>query len=297
MAVFLAASDEASGEGIFHHAGFVAPLVAWTDVIVPAWERMVLKGPPLLEEFHMTDLRSRAWREKHGITQDDAEARIDAAVNIIWQTQGILALRSSVDGTHFEDQAYGLKFRLNDPFRKPVNFVVDYPSFHGYLYLVLTTLAAYPNTEKIDFVVETKDAVFPAMREFHKGLGEAFRNIGLPHFADIIGEFIPGDKKRISLQAADLLCWHTQRAAANARNPSKITFSDIDRERLTKMTRFGIGQTWPRQMMDELCGGLFDDWRKLNEVEGISGVRPDDKNYSSGGPKSSESCDGEGEGN
>lgn len=266
MAVFLSASDETSGEKIFHHAGYVAPLAAWTDVLIPAWDEKVLKGPPRLDEFHVTELRSRSWREKNGITQEDAEARIDAAVDIIWETKGILALRSTVDGAHFDNQASGLQFKLNDSRRAPANFVVDYPSFHGYIYLALTTLAAYPKTEKVDFVIEIKDEVLPAMLEFHKGLRESFRNIGLPHLAEIIGELMPGDKKKIPLQAADLLCWHTQRLAASTRNPKTI-FSEVDNKRLTKLTRFGIGQTWSRQMMEELCGGLFEDWRKLNEVE------------------------------
>ncbi|MGA8739918.1 MAG: hypothetical protein WB561_01885 [Terracidiphilus sp.] len=183
---------------------------------------------------------------------------------------------------------------MNDSRRAPVNFVVDYPSFHGYVYLVLTVLSLYPKTEKVDFVIEKKREVFPAMHDFHEGLGESFRNIGLPRFAEIIGELIPGDKKRIPLQAADLLCWHTQRFAASVRNPT-ITFSEVDSQRYAKLIRLGTGHTWEREMIEELCDTLFEDWRKLNEVEGISEVRQDDDDDSSRRPKSGESCDGSGE--
>jgi hypothetical protein len=268
MAVFLAASDETSGEGMFHHAGYLAPLTCWADAFVPAWERIVLAGPPHIDEFHVTDLRSRSWREKHGITEEDAEARIDAAVNLIWETKEIFAVRSSVDAPHFEDHASGLRFRLNDPRRAPADFVVDYPSFHGYLYLVLMTCALYPGTKKVDFLIEKKREVFPAMHDFHNGLRESFANIGLPRVSAIVGELIPGDKKRIPLQAADLLCWHTQRSFANSRNPA-IDFSEVDRQRYAKLTRLGTGQTWEQPMIEELCHGLFEDWRKLNEPQAV----------------------------
>jgi hypothetical protein len=264
MAVFLAASDETSGEGIFHHAGYVAPVKAWTDGLVPAWKVKVLDGPPRLDEFHMTELRSRSWREKHGITEEDAENRIDAAVDVISRTRGMFAVRSSRDDTHFSNQAAGLRFKLNDPKRGPVDFVADYPSFHGYLYLVLAVCSAYPTAEKVDFVLEKKKEVFAAMHDFHEGLRESFMNVGLPRFAEIIGDLLPNDKKKIPLQAADLLCWHTQRKFAHARNPA-ITFSEVDALRLSKLARLGTGHTWPREMAKELCSGLFEDWRKLNE--------------------------------
>ena len=286
LMVFLAASDETCGESIFHHAGYVAPLACWTDVLIPAWQEKVLKGPPQLDEFHMTELRSRLWREKHGITDDDAERRIEAAVEVISQTKGLFAVRSSVDGAHFEKHASGLKFRLNNPRRKPAVFVIDYPSFNGYMYLVLTFCAAYPKTEKVGFVIEKKKEVFPAIYEFYEGLRASFVNIGLPRCAEIMGELLPDDKKRIPLQAADVLCWHTQRQASHIRNPL-ISFSAVDSERFSKLTRLGSGHTWPRAMMEELCDGLFDDWRKLNEVEGVSELQSRDERDPSGGPEGS----------
>lgn len=287
---FLAASDEASGERIFHHAGYVAPLACWTEVLIPAWREKVLKGPPLLDEFHMTEVRSPSWREKLGITKDDAEARIDAAVEVISQTPGLFAIRSSVDGAHFEKHASGLKFRLNDPLRKPAGFVIDYPSFNGYMYLVLLTCAAYSKTEKVNFMIEKKKEVFPAIDEFFVGLRQSFVNIGWPRCAEIMGTLLPGDKKAIPLQTADVLCWHTQRLAAHVRN-SSISFSDVDSARFSKLTRLGSGHTWPREMMQELCDGLFDDWRKLNEVEGISKIQSSEEERPSCAPESSKNGD------
>jgi hypothetical protein len=294
MMVFLSASDETSSEGFFHHAGYVASLATWTELVIPAWQEKVLKGPPRLDEFHVTDLRSRAWREEHGFTEESAEARIEAAVDVLSQAEGLLAVRSTIDDTHFKNRSAGLLFKLNDPLRKPTYFQVDYPSFHGYIYIVLMMCAAYPKAEKVDFVIEKKKEVFPAIHDFHEGLAESFKKFGVPRFAELVGELIPGDKKRIPLQAADLLCWHTQRLAASARNPA-ITFSDVDSQRLSKLARIGMGQTWPREMMEELCDGLFEDWRKLNEVERVPEVRSDDEYDPPSRSKSGESCDGSGD--
>jgi hypothetical protein len=293
MAVFLSASDETLGEGLFHHAGYVAPIESWVDVIVPAWQEKVLNGPPKIDEFHMTDIRSRSWREKRGVTEKDADDRIDAAVDLVHKA-GLFSIRSSIDDVHFAATASGYKFRPTDQRRAPTEFVIDYPSFHGYVYVVLYQCSALPNVEKVDFVVERKKEVFGAMLDFWQLLPESFSRHGLPHFAEMMGELIPGDKKRIPLQAADLLCWHTQRCMANAKNPS-ITFSDTDRERLSKLTRFGIGTTWPRELVEELFKGLFEDWRKLNEDERISEIRSSDGDNPSRRSQSSERSDGSGE--
>lgn len=294
MTVFLSASDETCGEEIFHHGGYVAPLECWTDVFVPSWEKLVLAGPPRLEEFHITELRSRMWREKNGITKEDAEARIDSAVNLISQTKGMFAVRSTVDGSHFGRQADGLQFQLNDSRRKPIDFVVDYPSFHGYVYLVMMVCSLYPKAEKVDFVVEKKREVFPAMRDFHQGFRDSFTDLGYPRIGELVGELIPGDKKKVPLQAADLLCWHYQRLAASAKN-GMIRFSEVDRERLFKLTRMGAGHTWEPEMIEEMCGTFFEDWRKLNEVEGVREVQSDNEYDPPRRPESGESCDGSAE--
>jgi hypothetical protein len=292
--IFLSASDETLGEDIFHHAGYVAPLATWNDVVVPEWQKRVLDGPPQIDEFHMTDLRSPAWRAKNGIDEDDVEARIDAAVDIVSKTKGLFAVRATVDGSHFETHASGLRFRLDDPRRAPADFVVDYPSFHAYVYLVLSVFSFYPKAAKVNFVIEKKREVFPAMHDFHQGLRKSFLDIGLPRFADLVGELIPGDKKRIPLQVADVLCWHTQRLYSSRVNPSTV-FSAVDSRRFAKLTRVGTGQTWERQWIEELCGSLFEEWRKLNEVEGLSEVRPDNEHDSQCRSKSGESCNGSGE--
>ena len=253
-----------------------------------------LDGPPRIEIFHVVDLRSSQWREKNGITQEDAEARIDAAVDLIFRSRTIYAVHSSIDGAHFDREADGLLFRLNDHRRAPINFVKDYPSFHGYIYLVLSACSLKPTAEKVDFIIEKKREVFPAMHDFHQGMSESFRNYGLPRLADLIGELIPGDKKRIPLQAADLLCWHIQRHFAHARNPS-ISYSDIDRQRLDKLTKLGVGHVWESEMVEELCKSLFEDWRQLNEVEGVREIQSDNEYDPPSRSKSGESCDGSGE--
>lgn len=264
MAVFISASDESLGDGVFHHAGYLAPQSCWDDVFCPAWEEKVLNPYPQIDEFHVTALRSRAWREKHGMSMEEAESRIDAAVDVVYQTKGMFGVRCSIDGNHFRDHASGLQFALVDPGRAPADMVMDYPSFLGYLYLVLEVFSMYHKAEKVDFIIEKKSEVFPAIRDFHEAMRQSLVGQGLSRKADLMGGLIPGDKKSIPLQAADLLCWHTQRAFANLRNPS-ITFSETDRVRFAKLTRRGSGVNWELEMVEELCAALFEDLRRMKE--------------------------------
>ncbi|HVY13291.1 MAG TPA: hypothetical protein VHB73_06990, partial [Alphaproteobacteria bacterium] len=107
-------------------------------------------------------------------------------------------------------------------------------------------------------------------------------------------ELKPSDKKIVPVQAADVLCWHTQRLFASRQNPS-IIFSDVDSRRYAKLTRFGVGHTWEQEMIKALCGTLFEDWRKLNEAEEVREIQSNNEHDPSGRFKDGESCDGGGE--
>ena len=61
MVVFVAASDETdydvNHEGTFYYSGFLASEQDWINTFTPMWDARVLKGPPRITEFHVTDLR------------------------------------------------------------------------------------------------------------------------------------------------------------------------------------------------------------------------------------------------
>ncbi|MFP5231857.1 MAG: hypothetical protein ACLGQX_04415 [Acidobacteriota bacterium] len=262
MAVYLAASDETVGEGIFHHAGYVASIDCWNEVFVPAWKRDVLTGKPRLSTFHMNDLRSERWRQRQGMTRDDVEARIDAAVDVLSRTEGLFAVWSSIDKADFDKNAYRLGLEPNDPRRGRTKFEVDYLSFNWYAHHVLRYCSSNPAVERVDFMIEKKEVVFPTMEQFHAGLPTAFMGTQSPHFAQMVGELQSGGKEEIRLQAADVLCWHVQRKCANARNP-KIAFSEVDRKRFDAHTRRGASFTMGREMVEDLRSVLQMEAAKM----------------------------------
>lgn len=80
MAVFVSFSDESETAGFFHHAGLIAWEKEWDKVFAPAWQMCVLDRLPKIEYLHMTEIRSKAWREKMGLSREEAELRVNAAV-------------------------------------------------------------------------------------------------------------------------------------------------------------------------------------------------------------------------
>lgn len=85
MSVYVAFSDEAdlgSKGGKFVVCGYVAAENEW-PWFARAWQQRVLDGPPKLPYLHTNPLKSHKWRQQHGICLNDAERRIDEAVNVL----------------------------------------------------------------------------------------------------------------------------------------------------------------------------------------------------------------------
>src|SRR5262245_57473157 len=92
MAIFVSGSDETGGSSVsdrFYVAGFVAPLNDWTDHFAPAWEERVLKRPPPIPYFHMTEIRDPDFCSKYGLSRSEAEWRVDEALDVA-KTMGSL---------------------------------------------------------------------------------------------------------------------------------------------------------------------------------------------------------------
>lgn len=72
MAIFVAASDESAGSdehSLFLFAGWIGPEKDWSQFFVPAWQERVLDGPPRIPYLHMTEIRSKEFREKCGLSK------------------------------------------------------------------------------------------------------------------------------------------------------------------------------------------------------------------------------------
>src|SRR5678810_791407 len=106
MSLFTAFGDESDGgdqTGPFVFGGFVAPTRDWVDYFTPAWEERVLNRAPSIGSFHMTEIRNQRWQLKNGLTQGDAERKIDEAVSIIAASGSLHLVRTAMDGGHFRN--------------------------------------------------------------------------------------------------------------------------------------------------------------------------------------------------
>ncbi len=253
MAVFVAASDEAAGanhRSQFVYCGFLAPLNDW-NLFTEEWDRRVLAGPPRIPYLHMTDIRSRKWRETYQLTDSEAERRVDEAAAVISETPSLTPVGSTLDSGHLLD-TFTKKVMIGNGARK--SFVGDYLAFVSYAYTVL--LFCYtnrPDAEKVDFIMEKNGEVTDHIREFYAGMPIALQHVGRPELIPLLGDLISAGKERAPLQAADVLCWHTQRY-------NQGTLDAIGAVRYAPMaTRIGIKFDYANEHLSELWENLHRD--------------------------------------
>ncbi len=110
MEYYISASDETSGDdhrSPFTHGGFIADSRARTNDLVPAWGAM-LAAPPSMTALHMNELRDGKWCKANGLTQSDANRKIDRAISIVVGLPTIVRLRITQDGGAFKDHIASL---------------------------------------------------------------------------------------------------------------------------------------------------------------------------------------------
>jgi hypothetical protein len=225
MAVFVSGSDESSGttqRDNFLFSGFVGPENDWSSFFVPAWQERVLDGPPAIPYLHMTDMRSKKWRARYGISRLDVEDRIDEAISLIGAMGSFYPMCVHINAGHFRDEFATVKASK----RAVKQFEPDYICFLQYVFVVLNYLKTNnPEVEKVDFIVERKLGVTKHIQEFHSELAATLKAQGKGSLADLVGELIPAGKDRVPLQAADLLCWHL----ARRQQPKTMNAADMRR--------------------------------------------------------------------
>jgi hypothetical protein len=232
MAVFLAAADESDGafqRGPFLFGGFVAPTDDWITWFAPAWEERVLNRHPPIPCLHMVDIRSARWREENGLTWDDAEHRVDEATRIIGSMGSLMPVRTLIDGGHFRDTFGETQIARLEPQPSVYQMEPDYIALTGFVYGALDYVAQeYPDAEQVDFVIERKTQVTHRMQHFYDSIPESLRQKGRGELVHLLGRLIPGHKKRVPLQAADVAVWHLRRHECRESD-------DADRRRLARM--------------------------------------------------------------
>jgi len=132
----MAASDESSGanhRSKFLYCGFLAPIDEWTQ-FTEEWDKRVLSGPPRIPYLHMTEIRSRKWRELRGLSESEAERRVDEATALISATTSLIPVGSTLKSGHLRD-IFTQKIVVES--RAPKAFASDYLAFVTYVFSVL----------------------------------------------------------------------------------------------------------------------------------------------------------------
>lgn len=249
MAIFLSASDETSGStqrDPFFRAGFVAPQSDWCDFFAPAWRERVLNGPSAIPYLHMTDIRSKQWREKYGLSRREGERRVDAAFEVIDTMGSLYPIGIRTDAGFVRDQFAASKVLLSSGAAK--SFHPDFLCFLGYAYAVMLYVhKKHPEAEHVDFLVEQNGEITKHIREFHATLATGLAQLKRPGLSRLVGDLIPGGKDRIPLQAADVLCWHDARRVAGKLDAG-------DESRYYKIAhRWGFRWEWSNGTLTELA--------------------------------------------
>lgn len=228
MAVFVAASDESAGKdrkSPYVLAGLVASETDWAERFAPEWQKLVLDGPPNIPYMHMVDMKSPLWRQEHGLSEEDADFRINNAVASIATSDFMFSVGLTVSGAAVVDAFEGIIVKSKG--RRESKFQPDFLCFLGYAMLTLDHMTKQPQCEKVDFVVENNGKTSDYLNKFHSTLEECLVALDRPDMARLVGKFLIVSKERIPVQASDVLCWHT----ARARNRSSMHFFDILRYR------------------------------------------------------------------
>jgi hypothetical protein len=96
--------------------------------------------------------------------------------------------------------------------KKAARHLADYFSFNAYVLTVLHYINLnHPESERVDFVVDRNEGVFEKLKQFYDTFEKWTRAYRSPGLAKYLGELIPAGKERVSVQAADILCWHASR--------------------------------------------------------------------------------------
>ena len=255
--VFQAVSDESghgSGTGLFHYGGFVAPVLEWTDKVTPAWEAKVLNPSPQIPYMHMTEIRSREWRRTrgNGITEYQADCRIDAAVEIVAGNPSLKVAIASLDAGKFRELFKGSRIRRL-PDKQPGShpMMPDHLGFLGFVRSALQYVKNhYPDASKVDFLYERSSAS-AGFETYIENMDDHLSVIGGGNLVPLLGEFIPGGKERVPLQVVDLALWHLRRG-------KEKKMDRADRRRLFKMfsTRDFIAVDVPNEVLEQIRRNL-----------------------------------------
>lgn len=220
MTRFIGASDETAGANefaTFTYGGFVARSEAWVNQFLSPWQTLVLDGPPRVPYFHFKEWRHKPWRDRYGLGEEDAERRIDRAVDIIltmkanlyWVTQ---SQSGDAHATHIKPLLNRQEFS-NRTVRAQL-VTPDFDSTMGYMVNALDWANEYwSDCSVVDFYVSTKQGQTEMLIGELRKIRTIFKDHAeLAHRSRLFGEIKSFDLSEdnpatnyLPIQAADLL--------------------------------------------------------------------------------------------
>ncbi|HEX4133330.1 MAG TPA: hypothetical protein VHY84_01815 [Bryobacteraceae bacterium] len=263
VSVFVAYSDEASAGGNatdeFLVAGYVAREDEW-PCFAKAWQERALdesSDGPKIQCFHMTQMRSRAWRELHGLSDTSARRRTEEALRTIHGSGFVLPVASAINQTE-------LREIIQDKFKnagKKVPAGLDEPDYFCHLafcYIALQDIAErFPDAEKVNFYFAKKrnkiSANLITIAEHTRKWLERER----PSLAPLMGSAIPAEPELfLPLQAADVICWYLQRYHTDYRKGKRFDYEFSDHLMVVIKEKFERLQLWTRESLESMAHGL-----------------------------------------
>ena len=212
MCVYVSYTDETEVKnGRFLIAGYVANETDWPK-FSEQWDKEIIKSEPPIPYLHMVDIRSKEWRDKHGITREQAEEKVNRAVDLIYRSSGLItAYVSNISTTKHTEMSKSIEGQGAE-FKRHHNYP-DYFAFIAYLWGTLNDVASHePRLRKIVYFVSRKRYVSHYLESVREAFARALRELN-SHLEEFLGDVLPLDMQdHMPLQAADVLCWHLQRS-------------------------------------------------------------------------------------
>jgi hypothetical protein len=198
----------------------------------------------------MIDLRDPRWRASKGLPEWEAERRIVEAINVLDSMGRIRPVTSSIPTKPSMDEI-AARFKKIKGESHGVR-VPDFISFIGYVHGALENAVHIPGVTKVDFLVEQNGNVTEILRAFHCNVKTSLSKFGRGDLIALMGEFRPGGKELIPLQAADVFCWYLQRHQSG-----KLHGDWPNARRWNRLIgRIGHKYTWSDDSMQKIGDGL-----------------------------------------
>lgn len=202
---FFDGSGPGHSDGRYVLAGFVSFCSTWAD-IAERWES-ILAETPSIPKFKLTLSRSKEWRDRVGIREDQMSTKIDRLSELVTPPQTLFSVICSISEPEFRKVVDEAEVRGNKEVRRALGklaFTTAYTMlFHN---AVARTLLHVKNLgivgDQVDFVFDRENELFDNANTLLRNM----RRFLDPDLYSMLGDAVQRDEDKVlPLQAADLI--------------------------------------------------------------------------------------------